>query len=150
MRWAVFNSTFCSAVESVLESVCCNASVKECVCSVQLVCAAGRSGGLCCYGVRSVRDRLPLVFGSRQQLFSSYVDFFGCNVPGVDNHSLPRFGSMMCMGVTAGACILTLFAIKYTVRVLGLTLVSRLCKSASWIEWLYNKVMSSLLCFVRI
>ncbi|KAI7999403.1 Protein NDL2 [Camellia lanceoleosa] len=61
-----------------------------------------------------------------------------------------RLGSVICMGVTAGACILTLFAIKYRERVLGLIIVSRLCKSASWTEWLYNKVMSSLLCLVRI
>ncbi|CAL5442878.1 unnamed protein product [Camellia sinensis] len=58
-----------------------------------------------------------------------------------------RLGSVMCMGVTAGAYILTLFAIKYRERVLGLILVSPLCKSASWTEWLYNKVMSSLLYF---
>ncbi|KAL9687878.1 hypothetical protein QQ045_032286 [Rhodiola kirilowii] len=54
-------------------------------------------------------------------------------------------GAVMCMGVTAGAYILTLFSLKYRDRVLGLILVSPLCKAASWTEWLYNKVMSNLL-----
>ncbi|KAL6984679.1 NuDeL-like protein [Sarracenia purpurea var. burkii] len=58
-----------------------------------------------------------------------------------------RLGAVMCMGVTAGAYILTLFAMKYRKRVLGLILVSPLCKAASWTEWLYNKVMSNLLYF---
>ncbi|XP_038981364.1 protein NDL1-like isoform X2 [Phoenix dactylifera] len=56
-------------------------------------------------------------------------------------------GSVMCLGVTAGAYILTLFAIKYRERVAGLILVSPLCKAPSWTEWLYNKVMSNLLYF---
>ncbi|KAL5144708.1 Protein NDL2 [Glycine soja] len=55
--------------------------------------------------------------------------------------------TVMCMGVTAGAYILTLFAMKYRHRVLGLVLVSPLCKAPSWTEWLYNKVMSNLLYF---
>ena len=55
--------------------------------------------------------------------------------------------AVMCMGVTAGAYILTLFAMKYRHRVLGLVLVSPLCKAPSWTEWLYNKVMSNLLYF---
>ncbi|KAL9662806.1 hypothetical protein QQ045_027640 [Rhodiola kirilowii] len=54
-------------------------------------------------------------------------------------------GAVMCMGVTAGAYILTLFAMKYRERVLGLILISPLCKAASWTEWLYNKVMTNLL-----
>ncbi|CAN0882049.1 Protein NDL2 [Linum grandiflorum] len=54
-------------------------------------------------------------------------------------------GAVMCMGVTAGAYILTLFAIKYKQRVLGLILISPLCKAPSWTEWLYNKVLSNLL-----
>ncbi|CAA2975903.1 pollen-specific SF21-like isoform X1 [Olea europaea subsp. europaea] len=54
-------------------------------------------------------------------------------------------GAVMCMGVTAGAYILTLFAIKYARRVIGLILVSPLCKAPSWTEWLCNKVMSNLL-----
>ncbi|BAT77972.1 hypothetical protein VIGAN_02059000 [Vigna angularis var. angularis] len=55
--------------------------------------------------------------------------------------------AVMCMGVTAGAYILALFAVKYRHRVLGLILVSPLCKAPSWTEWLYNKVMSNLLYF---
>ncbi|KAF7830479.1 Pollen-specific protein SF21 [Senna tora] len=54
--------------------------------------------------------------------------------------------AVMCMGVTAGAYILTLFAVscltmKYRQHVLGLILVSPLCKAPSWTEWLYNKVL---------
>ncbi|CAL9756096.1 unnamed protein product [Musa acuminata subsp. burmannicoides] len=58
-----------------------------------------------------------------------------------------RLGSVMCLGVTAGAYILTLFAIKYRERVIGLILVSPLCKAPSWTEWLYNKVISNLIYF---
>ncbi|XP_011096745.1 pollen-specific protein SF21 [Sesamum indicum] len=54
-------------------------------------------------------------------------------------------GAVMCLGVTAGAYILTLFGIKYSQRVMGLILVSPLCKSPSWTEWLHNKAMSNLL-----
>ncbi|CAL9067026.1 protein NDL1 isoform X1 [Musa acuminata AAA Group] len=62
------------------------------------------------------------------------LDFFGLN-------------TVMCLGVTAGAYILTLFASKYRERVHGLILVSPLCKAPSWKEWLYNKVMSNFLYF---
>ncbi|KAK9027061.1 hypothetical protein V6N11_066909 [Hibiscus sabdariffa] len=55
-------------------------------------------------------------------------------------------GAVMCMGVTAGAYILTRFAMKDR-RVLGLILVSPLCRPPSWTEWLLNKVMSNLLYF---
>ncbi|KAJ3691960.1 hypothetical protein LUZ60_012310 [Juncus effusus] len=60
------------------------------------------------------------------------IDFFG-------------LGSVMCMGVSAGAYILTLFATKYRERVLGLILVSPICKAPTWTEWFYNKVLSNLL-----
>ncbi|KAM7273477.1 hypothetical protein ACFE04_028141 [Oxalis oulophora] len=53
----------------------------------------------------------------------------------------------MCLGVTAGAYILTLFALKYTDRVIGLILVSPICRAPSWTEWLYNKVLMNLLYF---
>ncbi|KAM1314156.1 hypothetical protein ACFX2F_018076 [Malus domestica] len=56
-------------------------------------------------------------------------------------------GAVMCMGVTAGAYIISLFAMKYRERVLGLILVSPLCKAPSWTEWFYNKVMSNMLYF---
>ncbi|KAG8635936.1 hypothetical protein MANES_16G079200v8 [Manihot esculenta] len=54
-------------------------------------------------------------------------------------------GAVMCMGVTAGAYILTLFAMKYRQRVLGLILISPLCQAPSWTEWLCNKVICNLL-----
>ncbi|KAJ8470970.1 hypothetical protein OPV22_025313 [Ensete ventricosum] len=62
------------------------------------------------------------------------LDFFGLE-------------TVMCFGVTAGAYILTLFAAKYREHVLGLILVSPLCKAPSWSEWLYMKVVSNLLYF---
>ncbi|XP_077227052.1 protein NDL2-like [Tasmannia lanceolata] len=62
------------------------------------------------------------------------LDFFGLK-------------EVMCLGVTAGAYILTLFATKYRERVLGLILVSPLCKAPSWTEWFYNKVLLNLLYF---
>ncbi|TXG65889.1 hypothetical protein EZV62_007164 [Acer yangbiense] len=62
------------------------------------------------------------------------LDFFGLK-------------KVLCLGVTAGAYILTLFAMKYKERVLGLILVSPICKAPSWTEWLYNKVLMNLLYF---
>ncbi|XP_043698208.1 protein NDL2-like isoform X1 [Telopea speciosissima] len=62
------------------------------------------------------------------------LDFFGLK-------------EVLCLGVTAGAYILTLFAMKYKDRVLGLILVSPLCRKPSWTEWLYNKLMLNLLYF---
>ncbi|TYI76537.1 hypothetical protein E1A91_D06G083500v1 [Gossypium mustelinum] len=56
-------------------------------------------------------------------------------------------GAVMCMGVTAGAYILSLFAMKYKKRVIGLILISPLFRAPSWTEWFYNKVMSNLLYF---
>ncbi|XP_074577736.1 protein NDL2-like [Curcuma longa] len=62
---------------------------------------------------------------------------------------LDYFGlySVICMGVTAGAYVLTLFSSKYRERVQALILVSPLCKAPSWKEWLSNKVMSNILYF---
>ncbi|KAK9949125.1 hypothetical protein M0R45_004665 [Rubus argutus] len=51
----------------------------------------------------------------------------------------------MCMGVTAGAYIFSLFCCRE--RVLGLILVSPLCKAPSWTERFYNKVISNMLYF---
>ncbi|CAJ1976223.1 unnamed protein product [Sphenostylis stenocarpa] len=62
------------------------------------------------------------------------LDFFGLR-------------EVLCLGVTAGAYVLTLFAMKYKERVLGLILVSPVCKAPSWTEWLYNKVLLNLLYF---
>ncbi|KAF2287813.1 hypothetical protein GH714_002811 [Hevea brasiliensis] len=56
-----------------------------------------------------------------------------------------RLKEVLCLGVTAGAYVLTLFAMKYKERVLGLILVSPICKAPSWTEWLYNKVLLNLL-----
>ncbi|MQM11619.1 hypothetical protein Taro_044529 [Colocasia esculenta] len=53
----------------------------------------------------------------------------------------------MCLGALAGAYILTLFAMKYKERAVGLILVSPLCRAPSWTEWFYNKVMLSCLYF---
>lgn len=73
------------------------------------------------------------------------VDDLADQILEVLNHF--RLGAVMCMGVTAGAYILTLFAMKYRERVIGLILVSPICKAPSWTEWLYNKVMLNLLYF---
>ncbi|XVF09450.1 hypothetical protein REPUB_Repub07fG0093600 [Reevesia pubescens] len=54
---------------------------------------------------------------------------------------------VLCLGVTAGAYILTLFAMKYKEEVPGLILVSPVCKAPTWTEWLYNKVLMNLLYF---
>ncbi|KAJ8760693.1 hypothetical protein K2173_017708 [Erythroxylum novogranatense] len=62
------------------------------------------------------------------------LDFFGLK-------------EVLCLGVTAGAYILTLFALRHKERVLGLILVSPICKAPSWTEWLYNKVLINLLYF---
>ncbi|KAH8946570.1 hypothetical protein BDL97_12G102400 [Sphagnum fallax] len=51
------------------------------------------------------------------------------------------------LGVTGGAYILTHFALKYRERALGLILVSPLCQTPSWTEWIYNKAMINLLYF---
>ncbi|KAG2657168.1 hypothetical protein PVAP13_1KG189200 [Panicum virgatum] len=102
---------------------------------------------------------IPSVDDLAEQV-AEVLDFFG-------------LGSVMCFGVTAGAYILTLFAVcassklicyiyslstitcylmmfsllqsKYRERVLGLILVSPICKGPTWTEWLYSKVMSNLL-----
>ncbi|KAG0484712.1 hypothetical protein HPP92_008791 [Vanilla planifolia] len=76
---------------------------------------------------------LPSVDEMADQV-AEVLDFFGLTV-------------VMCMGVTSGAYILTLFASKYRDRVLGLIVVSPVCKAPSWTEWFYSKVMSNLLYF---
>ncbi|PNT66200.1 hypothetical protein BRADI_3g08430v3 [Brachypodium distachyon] len=79
----------------------------------------------------SLSTLMPSVDDLADQV-ADVLDFFG-------------LGSVMCLGVTAGAYILTLFAAKYRERVLGLILVSPLCKAPTWTEWFYNKVESNLL-----
>ncbi|KAI4377778.1 hypothetical protein MLD38_015356 [Melastoma candidum] len=56
-----------------------------------------------------------------------------------------KLDQVMCLGQTAGAYILSLFAMKYKDRVLGLILISPVCRSASWPEWFYNKLTSHIL-----
>ncbi|GAV68301.1 Ndr domain-containing protein [Cephalotus follicularis] len=78
-------------------------------------------------------DPVPSVDDLADQLLE-VLNFFG-------------LGTVMCMGVTAGAYILSLFAMKYRERVVGLILISPLCRAPSWTEWFYNKVMANLLYF---
>lgn len=42
------------------------------------------------------------------------------------------------------SCFFPMWQMKYPERVLGLILVSPLCKAPSWTEWLYNKVLISM------
>ncbi|XP_076888842.1 protein NDL2-like [Bidens hawaiensis] len=77
-------------------------------------------------------DDLALSVDDLADQVADVLDYFG-------------LGAVMCLGVTGGAYVLTLFAIKYARRVIGLILVSPLCKSPSWSEWLCNKVVSNVL-----
>ncbi|XP_057956941.1 protein NDL1-like [Malania oleifera] len=85
-------------------------------------------------GAAAIRPSSVLSVDDLADQIAEVLDFFGLD-------------AVMCMGVTAGAYILTLFAMKYKQRILGLILVSPLCKAPSWAEWLYNKVVSNLLYF---
>eukprot|EP01018_Ginkgo_biloba_P032670 Gb_01692 [translate_table: standard] len=76
---------------------------------------------------------MPTVDDLAEQV-AEVLDYFG-------------LGGVICMGVSAGAYILTLFALKYRERVLGLILISPLCQAPSWTEWFYSKVMTNLLYF---
>ncbi|GJP39096.1 hypothetical protein CLOM_g23486 [Closterium sp. NIES-68] len=53
-----------------------------------------------------------------------------------------------CMGVTAGAYILTLLALRHPCLVRSLILVSPLCRPPSWAEWAASKVLVSSLSLV--
>ncbi|XWS58317.1 hypothetical protein CRYUN_Cryun08bG0023600 [Craigia yunnanensis] len=86
-------------------------------------------------GANVISSEVPLLsVDDLADQVSEVLDFFG----------LKR---VLCLGVTAGAYILTLFAMKYKERVLGLILVSPVCKAPTWTEWLYNKVLMNLLYF---
>ncbi|KAL6556669.1 Protein ndl2 [Orobanche gracilis] len=93
-------------------------------------------------------DEPSLSIGDLADQIAEILDYFEC---GNILHNLfgkihmCRLGAVMFLGVTAGAYILALFAIKYPRRVMGLILVSPLCKAPSWTEWLCNKVMSNIL-----
>eukprot|EP00252_Welwitschia_mirabilis_P017312 TRINITY_DN3836_c0_g1_i6.p1 TRINITY_DN3836_c0_g1~~TRINITY_DN3836_c0_g1_i6.p1 ORF type:complete len:298 (-),score=16.58 TRINITY_DN3836_c0_g1_i6:578-1471(-) len=86
-------------------------------------------------GAASIASTLPLLsVDDLVEQVAEVLDYFGLH-------------EVFCMGVTAGAYILTLFAIKYRERVAGLILVSPLSKEPSWSEWFYNKVMINFLYF---
>lgn len=53
---------------------------------------------------------------------------------------LCRVHEIIGLGVGAGSYILSLFAIKYRERAIGLILVSPICRKPTWSEWIYNKV----------
>ncbi|KAK6911420.1 NDRG protein [Dillenia turbinata] len=76
---------------------------------------------------------LPSVDDLADQV-AEVLDFFGLK-------------EVLCLGVTAGAYILGLFAMKYEERVIGLILVSPICRAPSWTEWLYNKILLNFLYF---
>ncbi|KAB1200520.1 Pollen-specific protein SF21 [Morella rubra] len=84
----------------------------------------------------------PACFGRVLGEALSSTRLFGANFS-----CLIQLKEVLCLGVTAGAYILSLFAMKYTERVLGLILVSPICRAPSWTEWLYNKVLLNLLYF---
>uniref|UniRef100_A0A453SDH2 Uncharacterized protein n=1 Tax=Aegilops tauschii subsp. strangulata TaxID=200361 RepID=A0A453SDH2_AEGTS len=53
--------------------------------------------------------------------------------------------NLFSSGCTTNSYLHRLLQTKYRERVLGLILVSPLCRTPSWTEWFYNKVMSNLL-----
>ncbi|KAI9112800.1 hypothetical protein K1719_016117 [Acacia pycnantha] len=88
-----------------------------------------------CKDLSSIGDTVVISIPKEGVEFSTRGDIEAANIV------------LICMGVTAGAYILTLFAMNCKERVLGLILVSPLCKAPSWTEWFYNKVISKLLYF---
>ncbi|XP_024361853.1 protein NDL3 isoform X2 [Physcomitrium patens] len=60
---------------------------------------------------------------------------------------LDHFGvhEAICLGVGAGSYVLSLFAVKYRERAIGLILVSPLCRKPSWTEWFYDKAIINIL-----
>ncbi|XVF42145.1 hypothetical protein PTKIN_Ptkin01aG0336100 [Pterospermum kingtungense] len=87
------------------------------------------------FGANVISSDVPLLsVDDLADQVAEVLDFFGLQ-------------KVLCLGVTAGAYILTLFAMKYKERVLGLILVSPVCKAPTWAEWLYNKVLMNLLYF---
>ncbi|CAI5967192.1 unnamed protein product [Closterium sp. NIES-65] len=59
-----------------------------------------------------------------------------------------RLMDVTCMGVTAGAYILTLLALRHPCLVRSLILISPLCRPPSWAEWGASKVLVSSLSLV--
>ncbi|CAN6326937.1 unnamed protein product [Urochloa humidicola] len=120
-------------------------------CPVFKDCSSAQKLRLCCstisaYTTSIHRDMRVLQLGAApilSDVLVPSVDDLADQVADVlDFFSL---GSVMCLGVTAGAYVLTLFATKYRERVIGLMLVSPLCKAPSWSEWFYNKILLNLL-----
>lgn len=62
----------------------------------------------------------------------------------VQHFSLKR---VICLGVGAGAYILTLLAISHPSMVQGLILVSPVCQPATWMEWVSSKLSINMLSF---
>ncbi|GJP37494.1 hypothetical protein CLOM_g21892 [Closterium sp. NIES-68] len=79
----------------------------------------------------------------RQQRRKLTADDLAEQVADVISHfSLP---AVTCLGVTAGAYILTLLAIKRPALVRSLILVSPVCRTPTWSEWAFNKFLLSVL-----
>ncbi|XP_058074060.1 protein NDL1-like isoform X2 [Magnolia sinica] len=117
------------------------------ICHVSKDCSSAQKLPHCCFitsaftisvlqlGAAAISPKIPVPSADDlADQVANVLDYFGLDV-------------VMCLGVTGGAYILTLFAMKYRQRVLGLMLVSPLCKAPSWTEWLYNKVLSNFLYF---
>ncbi|KAK6915453.1 NDRG protein [Dillenia turbinata] len=86
-------------------------------------------------GAEEISPSMPLLgVDDLADQVAEVLDFFGLK-------------EVLCLGVTAGAYILGLFAMKYEERVIGLILVSPICRAPSWTEWLYNKMLLNLLYF---
>ncbi|XP_068653599.1 protein NDL2-like isoform X2 [Aristolochia californica] len=84
-------------------------------------------------GAAAIPSNVPLAnVDDLADQVAEVLDFFGLK-------------EVLCLGVSAGAYILALFATKYKNRVRGLILVSPLCKAPSWAEWFRNKVLLNLL-----
>ncbi|KAK7281884.1 hypothetical protein RIF29_10234 [Crotalaria pallida] len=74
----------------------------------------------------------PLLCVDLADQVAEVLDFFGLR-------------DVLCLGVTVGAYILTLFALKYKERVLGLILVSPICKAPSWTDANVDATLNALL-----
>ncbi|CAI5519914.1 unnamed protein product [Closterium sp. Naga37s-1] len=57
-----------------------------------------------------------------------------------------RLPPAVCIGVGAGAYVLTLLALERPQAVQSLVLVSPVCRAASWAEWARSKVLLGVLC----
>ncbi|KAG0558969.1 hypothetical protein M758_10G065500 [Ceratodon purpureus] len=76
----------------------------------------------------------PIVVDDLAEQVAEVLDYFGLD-------------EVICLGATAGAYVLSLFACKFPDRALGLILVSPLAQIPSWTEWLHNQAMINILYF---